>query len=200
MSARNHLAGFTLIELLIVVAIIAILAAIAVPNFLEAQTRSKVSRAKSDMRSIATAVEAYNVDNNLYPLSDWSSYRYGNGSVGARLYCCTTPIAYITSIPNDPFINVKLPDYWDTYEYWDDRSNKTRPPSIWTTLGRANFGYSWRILSAGPDYTFDNWRYDPATDNLTYIYDPTNGTVSIGDIIRLGGAPQYTPSSRYVNY
>ena len=46
--------AFTLIELLIVVAIIAILAAIAVPNFLEAQTRSKVSRALADMRSIKT--------------------------------------------------------------------------------------------------------------------------------------------------
>ena len=51
--------AFTLIELLIVVAIIAILAAIAVPNFLEAQTRSKVSRTKADMRTCATALEAY---------------------------------------------------------------------------------------------------------------------------------------------
>jgi prepilin-type N-terminal cleavage/methylation domain-containing protein len=49
--------AFTLIELLIVVAIIAILAAIAVPNFLEAQVRSKVSRSYADMRSIATATE-----------------------------------------------------------------------------------------------------------------------------------------------
>ena len=59
--------GFTLIELLIVVAIIAILAAIAVPNFLEAQVRSKVSRVKADHRSLATAIEAYYVDNNSYP-------------------------------------------------------------------------------------------------------------------------------------
>ena len=50
--------AFTLIELLIVVAIIAILAAIAVPNFLEAQIRAKVSRVLSDQRSLATAMEA----------------------------------------------------------------------------------------------------------------------------------------------
>ena len=61
--------GFTLIELLIVVAIIAILAAIAVPNFLEAQVRAKVSRARNDMRSLATALETYYVDNNSYPMA-----------------------------------------------------------------------------------------------------------------------------------
>ena len=59
--------GFTLIELLIVVAIIAILAAIAVPNFLEAQTRAKVSRVKADQRSLATAIESYSIDWNTYP-------------------------------------------------------------------------------------------------------------------------------------
>ena len=53
--------GFTLIELLIVVAIIAILAAIAIPNFLEAQTRAKVARVLSDQRTLGTAVEQYSV-------------------------------------------------------------------------------------------------------------------------------------------
>ena len=59
--------GFTLIELLIVVAIIAILAAIAVPNFLEAQTRAKVSRSKADLRTLATGVESYALDWQKYP-------------------------------------------------------------------------------------------------------------------------------------
>lgn len=59
--------AFTLIELLVVVGIIAILAAIAVPNFLEAQTRAKVSRVKADFRALSTAFESYHIDHNNYP-------------------------------------------------------------------------------------------------------------------------------------
>ena len=116
-NARTKLA-FTLIELLIVVAIIAILAAIAVPNFLEAQVRSKVSRTKSDIRTMAVALECYAVDYNQYtrdsdssldyidvgPSSaDMSSKDYGKCANGA--YQLTTPIAYISTLLTDPFAN-----------------------------------------------------------------------------------------------
>src|SRR2546423_6115141 len=99
--------GFTLIELLIVVAIIAILAAIAVPNFLEAQTRSKVARTKADMRTIATALESYRVDNNKYaPMADkspsdppsmeyWLTVGFGDPFHSRLSNFITTPIAYI---------------------------------------------------------------------------------------------------------
>ncbi|MDX2176202.1 MAG: type II secretion system protein GspG [Candidatus Sumerlaeia bacterium] len=118
--------AFTLIELLIVVAIIAILAAIAVPNFLEAQVRAKVSRVQSDLRSLATALEAYRVDFNRYPEGTdtlakmpeqavaffgplaggyytWAT-RNPSGAVAGRDFATlTTPVAFITSLPLDPF-------------------------------------------------------------------------------------------------
>ena len=59
--------GFTLIELLIVVAIIGIIVAIAIPNLLNAIQRAKQKKSMGDIRSIATAVEAYATDLNYYP-------------------------------------------------------------------------------------------------------------------------------------
>lgn len=61
-------AGFTLIELLIVVAIIGIIAAIAIPNLLNAIDRSKQKRTMADIRSVGTACEEYSIDNNFYPV------------------------------------------------------------------------------------------------------------------------------------
>ncbi len=70
---KNNRKGFTLIELLIVVAIIGIIVAIAIPNLLNAIQRAKQKRTMGDMRSVSTAVEAYAVDYNHYPASAASS-------------------------------------------------------------------------------------------------------------------------------
>ena len=93
------------------VAIIAILAAIAVPNFLEAQVRSKVSRCKADQRSLTNAIEMYKVDWNIYPVDDpnliWTTWPTFGGveNLGfhQKLGMLTSPQAYITSVPRDPF-------------------------------------------------------------------------------------------------
>src|SRR5881394_3771258 len=101
MSGTSRNTAFTLIELLIVVAIIAILAAIAVPNFLEAQMRAKVSRCAADCRSIRTGLESYAVDGNHYPEGDQGIADLTQ--TGCALLRLTTPIAYLSSVPKSPF-------------------------------------------------------------------------------------------------
>lgn len=63
---KNNEKGFTLIELMIVIAIIGILAAIAIPQFSAYRQRSYNSAAQSDLRNATTAQEAYFVDNSTY--------------------------------------------------------------------------------------------------------------------------------------
>jgi len=71
--------GFNLVEIMIVVAIIALLAAIAVPGFLRARKRSQASRILNDLRLIDSAVDQYAIENNKasgasVPVSEWTKY------------------------------------------------------------------------------------------------------------------------------
>ena len=66
---KGNQKGFTLIELLIVVAVIGIIAAIAIPNLLNAMDRGKQKRTMADLRSIGTVIEEYSVDNGFYPVA-----------------------------------------------------------------------------------------------------------------------------------
>lgn len=198
--------AFTLIELLIVVAIIAILAAIAVPNFLEAQTRAKVSRTQNDMRSLATAIESYTVDNNkpmtcflVGPLAvSGASVLFPektSGAVSPRFIRLTTPIAYMTSILRDPFVNtaeVRGSSTYDTYDYicaFDFLASTLLPND--KRGASITSGAAWRLASAGPDkQQFYGGAYKGVAGNSKGVdYDPTNGTTSVGDIVRVGGGP-----------
>lgn len=194
--------AFTLIELLIVVAIIAILAAIAVPNFLEAQTRSKVSRAKADMRSLGTALEAYCVDQNSYPIP--SQRGLDMMSDAPEL---TTPVSYITTNPYDTFgyadkwgtdtalPGVSFPPQRNTgYKYCSFKKTRNPLHPAWADLifmpdSKERRGFI--LFSYGPDRaqsgldTFASGMV--GMSGINGNYDPTNGTVSNGDIARTGG-------------
>jgi len=196
MSNHKTKSGFTLIELLIVVAIIAILAAIAVPNFLESQVRAKVSRVKADMRSLAAAIESYQTDHNHYPWYDAPGYPPRYHSVIYRLIQLTTPTAYITTVDfHDPFLSQGSDAYGDgipryrlnyrNHEFWRSSSNPWVKVPVWV------------LNSIGPDRAPNKGLMtEMAARGLVptgtvVIYDPTNGTVSAGDMPRTGGETRF---------
>ena len=160
--------------------IVMVLASIAVPNFLEAQVRSKVSRVKADQRAMAVAIEAFYIDNGTYPASTnqlnasvqpswmYAGPEFSSIAAGSSL---TTPLAYMMSYVPDPFA--------------DD-------PNI--TFMYYSTGKWWMLWSPGPDTDYDimppvqQWtmgREGIPTQILNWTYDPTNGTVSDGDIWRV---------------
>jgi len=77
--AAKSQTGFTLVEIMIVVAIIALLAAIAVPGFLRARKRSQASRILNDLRMIDSAVDQYAIETSrtsgaAVAVTDWTNY------------------------------------------------------------------------------------------------------------------------------
>jgi prepilin-type N-terminal cleavage/methylation domain-containing protein len=184
LKSKRGIGGFTLIELLIVIAIILILIAIALPNFLEAQIRAKVTRAKGELRTIGIAQESYFLDFGIYPAeSEDDVFNRGRASQG--LLWLTSPIKYLTSIPEDPFSriyedNMKLL----TYESGGIRTKK--PPLIGVCLE------TYAFFTRGPDHLENevksaNPHWEHPGDNSVDAYSPTNGTKSMGDIFIYGG-------------
>lgn len=200
--------AFTLIELLIVVAIIAILAAIAVPNFLKAQTRAKVTRAKADMRTVAMGADAYSVDWGLYP---------PNTAYSVVPVILTTPVAYLMNARlKDPFKTGETSEAQGELEQYYSYLSVLRPstmadvfsldpPPPWEAVDffggnegcLARYG-RYRLSSNGPDrvYSQDDMVAGPFNPNPAILkgcdipYDASNGTKSIGNIIRTQNNPE----------
>ena len=200
--------AFTLIELLIVVAIIAILAAIAVPNFLEAQMRSKVVKCVSHIRTIANAVEIYRTDNHDFPIIltpaqiDALRFPYLIGGfvmvsnstdqyIGSRL---TSPVQYLSMVPFDPFNSDLFENVFGFHMAYTNSEYSVifsgvprkyrhlvnhQPVGL---LGRSN-RYTYIMESCGPNLQWESQGIPNTGGGPIGPYDPTNGTVSNGNII-----------------
>jgi type II secretion system protein G len=176
--------AFTLIELLIVVAIIGILAAIAVPNYLNAQLRAKIAKSEAEMQTIATALESYHIDRGKYPpFIDTNGVNIN--PVNRRLIPLTTPVSYIAAVPQDPFLEKMYGEQffkdndpaYVTYDYVD----------AWTIIhngGAQSLSFKmrcseWVLVGAGPDG-------DANTYGRAWPYHMSNGLHSRGDLVRTG--------------
>jgi type II secretion system protein G len=189
-SPSFYRSGFTLIELLVVVGIIAILASIAVPNFLEAQTRAKISRACADHRTLSVAIETYAVDQLKYPYYnnplDYPTFIEPVVFVPTSV---TTPIAYMSSLPFDVFPGNRtgLPPgtktpyfYMHNYGviYLGQSQSDGHVQGHYNSLtGGQSRAVMYTLWSFGPDLD---------DDHGTTLYDATNGAVSHGDMMRFG--------------
>ena len=171
MSAQR---SFTLIELLIVVAIIGILAAIAVPNFLNARMRATIARMETDLKALGDALMMYRIDNKCY-------WEQSGGNPYQELRRLTTPISYIVAIPQDPFRMPNRSIYssvTSNYDYSSYGTNQCKTDWLLHGLG-PDTDEDTGVGSLGPQ-TYDRFR--------GLLYQLSNGVNSSGDVIHTSWA------------
>ncbi|CAL1692189.1 Type II secretion system protein G [Brevundimonas subvibrioides] len=101
--ARSHRAGLTLVEMIVVLAIIAVVAVLIVPNVIGRPDQARVTVAKTDLKTIATALRVYRLDNGDYPTTD-----QGLQALVTRPTAPPEPLSYaadgyLPEVPTDPW-------------------------------------------------------------------------------------------------
>ena len=209
--------AFTLVELIVSVGIISLLATAALPNLRRFQVQAKVSACRNNQRVLTDAMEFYHVDHGRYPQPLASSQDSLGVVARAALRGLTTPVAYANPDAfEDPFgeFKLQLPVASRPSSLSDDPFRPPRPgfnegesllyfyyPRMAALMGLpAMWVKAYSIVSAGPDLKDSFALYYPFPENLPAraalfgvdtiqdaVYDPTNGTISGGDLAAFGG-------------
>ena len=167
--------GFTFVDFLIVAAAIAILAAIAIPNFAVSQQRARISRVINDLRSLSVAMESYWVDLKKYPCR--TSPAYGAGWSAADLWAeyltgLTTPISYISSVRlSDPFISRMQYPAWFPKDscgsyFFTQYGDADGTQRSWGAMMR-NMG-NWKCVPSIDAYTISSFGPDRMNSSVEY--------------------------------
>ncbi len=214
----------SLVEILLLMLVALIMAVLGGHRYLEADERSKVSEARSNMRMAATVLEAYFIDYGVYP---FDGYRAADRARYQEWYMpvdVTTPISYVRSLAdlNDPFVEGGLEDaphsqhgqlrYRNTHSTWgtryaDMQDPAPESPSPHYEAIRQDFG-EWSLISVGPDGHLgpsasspedlfpgaQSWPTPSGYPDHAQPYDPTNGATSWGDILRSQRHPSGYPN------
>src|ERR1700757_3562727 len=131
LTTSSRTRGFTLVEIMIVVAIIALLAAIAVPGFLRARKRAQASRVLNDLRLIDSAVDQYAIETNKTTgaacnVADWTNYLKKNTvlwSTGKDLFGNAYGNQSVDTLPKVPastwtsLSDVADASFWSPYDH-----------------------------------------------------------------------------------
>lgn len=196
--------GFTLIELLIVVAIIGILAAIAIPNFLQAQVRAKVASTQSNLRTISLSLESYHVDNGDYPpwYMCYTCLPGEPANAHFPYHHLTTPVEYVSSVDvfRDVLTNTRRYQWFRMQGQggmfcWNEHSNcfldtfasfTNDYVNCSTFDGIVSRSHAYLLWGSGPIPRFMAAKPCTGVPEEARPYDPSNGTVSEGQIYRAG--------------
>jgi prepilin-type N-terminal cleavage/methylation domain-containing protein len=190
----RKITGFTLIELLIVIAIILILIAIALPNFLEAQIRAKVARVEADLRTVTIALETYYLDWGQYAPQSEDEFDF----TAHGLAQLTTPLTYLAELPYDAFVGHQSQAQDGVPVYFEMASTSPNPFRAAAGFKPPKNIHAYALYSHGPNVTDDfdgegSWPFGGVgpqcnSEGITTInYSPTNGTRSRGNIHNFGG-------------
>lgn len=192
---NNQPRAFTMVEVVIVAAILGILVALSIPKYMIAQVHAKITQNIHDMRILAEALGAYRLEHGVYPPWRQSRVLVNEGDPLhpniIRFYRLTTPIAYLEDIPLDPFINYEEEE---DYQQWGEAYDYTEATNGDNEADPHAWGHLYRINGWGPDginsYAGgrDFTSLEEACPNgiPRFVYAPSNGLVSYGDILWVG--------------